>query len=306
MHKVEMIRTRATLPGVVRWYGGKGNMLQKLLPLIPRTPVYVEPYGGAASIMTNLPPAKCEVYNDADGRLVNLFRVIQNLDQRARLLDRLRHTPYSLDEFCLALEQRQSDDPVEAAWGFYVSQNQGFSGTAATQGSWSRAFTSCNGMAATCSRWLSRKASLEAIIARFERVQIDHRCALECIQYWDCKDATFYLDPPYVPETRMPGNVFMYDKETDNAHHEKLLNLILGVRGCVVISGYDSSLYAVLDRSGWHRIEFKTAAHSAGKTRNSGLQGKGSALEKASRTEVVWLNERAALKAGVAQMRLDL
>lgn len=36
------------LPGPVRWYGGKGKLARKLLPLIQRTRVYVEPYGVAA------------------------------------------------------------------------------------------------------------------------------------------------------------------------------------------------------------------------------------------------------------------
>lgn len=297
------MKTRATLPGIVQWYGGKGNMLQKLLPLIPRTPVYVEPYGGAASIMTNLPPAPCEVYNDLDGHLVNLFRVLQNPEQRERLLDRLRYTPYSIDEFCLALQCRKSDDPVEAAWGFFVGQNQGFSGKAKTQGNWSKTFTSNNGMASTCSGWLSRKASLDAIITRFERVQIDHRCALECIRYWDSKDTTFYLDPPYALDSRVGGKV--YANEAEDHHHERLVDLILDAQGCVVLSVYDTPMYAPLDAAGWHRIEFQTVCHAAGKTRNSGLQGKGATLAKASRTEVVWMNEKAARIARVAQTCME-
>ncbi len=301
------MNTRSTLPGVVNWYGGKGRVIQKLLPLIPKTPVYVEAYGGAASIMANLRQRKCEVYNDLDGRLINIFRVLQNPEQRERLLDRLRHTPYSFDEFCLALEQRKSDDPVEAAWGFFVSQNQGFGGKAGTKGNWGRAFSTKSSsvrMAETCSRWLSRKASLDAIIARFERVQIDHRCALKCIRYWDSDDTTFYLDPPYAAETRADNNVYAH--EAEDSHHEKLVKLILGAKGAVVLSGYDTPLYAPLDAEGWRRIEFQTACHAAGRTRNSGLQGEGNAMAKVGRAEVVWLNPKAAKMARVDQMELAI
>ncbi len=303
---MHQIKTRFTLPGVVKWYGGKGNMLQKLLPLIPMTPVYVEPYGGAASIMTNLNPRPCEVYNDLDGRLVNLFRVLQNPEQSKLLLDRLRYTPYSFDEFCLALEQRESDNQVDAAWGFYVSQNQGFGGMANNKGDWGRSFCFRNDMAGECSAWLSRKACFDAIIARFERVQIDHRCALECIQYWDSKDTTFYLDPPYVAETRAKGNRKIYAHEAENHHHDNLVELILNVQGCVVLSGYDAPLYAPLDAAGWRRIEFQTACHAAGKVRGSKLHGKGSAMAKLKRTEVVWLNPKAAKLARVDQLSLEL
>ncbi len=305
LESAHQIKTRSNLPGVVRWYGGKGIMLQKLLPLIPMTPVYVEPYGGAASIMTNLSPRPCEVYNDLDGRLVNLFRVLQNPEQSKLLLDRLRYTPYSFDEFCLALEQRESDDPIEAAWGFYVSQNQGFSGTADTKGNWGRVFVSANGMARNCSAWRSRKASLDAIIRRFERVQIDRCCALECIRYWDSANTTFYLDPPYAEETRAKGERNVYAHEAEDNHHERLVDLILGAKGCVVLSGYDTPLYAPLDASGWRKIEFQTACHAEGRTRKSGLQGNFSAQAKAGRTEVVWLNPKAARLARIDQLSLE-
>ncbi len=284
-------------------------MIQKLLPLIPKTPVYVEAYGGAASIMANLRQRKCEVYNDLAGRLINIFRVLQNPEQRERLLDRLRYTPCSFDEFCLALKQRKSDNPVEAAWGFYVSQNQGFGGKSETEGDWGKVFFTKGGpqrMAKTCSSWLSRKASLDAIIARFERVQIDHRCALECIRYWDSDDTTFYLDPPYAAETRAKGKRDVYAYEADDSHHERLVELILGAKGAVVLSGYDTPLYAPLDAEGWRRIEFQTVCFAAGKTRNSGLRGEGNAMAKAERAEVVWLNPKAARMARVDQLELAI
>jgi len=63
----------------VTWYGGKGNIVKKIIPHIPEGYPYVEPYCGAASVFWHLsPPRKVEVLNDIYGEIINLFRVLQN------------------------------------------------------------------------------------------------------------------------------------------------------------------------------------------------------------------------------------
>lgn len=62
----------------VQWFGGKGRLSYKLLPLIPQGKVFVEPYGGAANILIRRKPVEIEVYNDLDEDVVNLFRALQN------------------------------------------------------------------------------------------------------------------------------------------------------------------------------------------------------------------------------------
>lgn len=274
------------LPGPVRWYGGKGNMLAKILPLIPPSKVYCEPYGGAGSILCNLEPRQVEVYNDLDNRLVNLFRVLQNKEQRERLQERLEFTLYSLEEFRLALQEQHDPDPVKAAWGFFVAQNQGFSGEAKSEGNWSKVFVANRGMAETTSKWRSRVANLDRWGERFAQVQIDSRCALQVIRYWDSADTVFYLDPPYVLDTRKGRTC--YQHEQDDSHHQELIALLPTLKGKVVLSGYDHPIYQPLTDAGWQVIRWDTACHAAGRLRNNKLQGKGNTLKHAARTEVVW------------------
>lgn len=66
----------------VRWYGGKGKMTQKIVPVLQGIPhrVYVERLAGGASILLAKRPAPVEVYNDIYGDLVNLFKVIADPD----------------------------------------------------------------------------------------------------------------------------------------------------------------------------------------------------------------------------------
>lgn len=284
------------LPGLVRWYGGKGNMVAKLLPLIPKSRVYVEPYGGAASILLNRPVAPVEVYNDLDGRLTNLMRVLQSRDQFRDLLHRLKHAPYSRAEFVRAIDMQDADDPVDRAWAFFVQLNQGFSGvtTNVTKGNWSRTFAD-----RACSAWRSRIAALRHQRERVMRVQIDQAPALDVIRYWDSADTTFYIDPPYVSEARVSGSRLVYRHEADDNHHRELVEVISNCSGRVVLSGYDSPIYAPLDDLGWRRESFAVTCSASGRVRGSRLRGTGSATRHAPRTEVVWRNPACFLRDGL-------
>lgn len=271
----------------VRWYGGKGHMARRIMPYLPDGRVYVEPYCGAASVFWYLdPPRPVEVLNDLNGELVNLFRVLQNPETFAEFQHRIIWTPYALDEFRRALAY-DGDEPVMRAWAFYVRYNQGFGGTASSAGNWGRVFVSDRGMARTANGWRSRMKLLQSWHDRLTRVQIDNRDAPEVIRYWDGPETVFYVDPPYMHETRATGN--MYDHEASDAHHEALVKTLLSLKGQAAVSGYDAPLYRRLDAAGWERVEWQTAAHSAGRRRGSGLQGKGAATLKSPRTEVLWV-----------------
>lgn len=294
------MRGAERLHSPVNWFGGKGNMLAKLLPLIPEGGrPYCEPYAGGASVFFARQPAPVEVLNDLDGDLVNLFRVLQDKASFEELRHRLMWTPYARAEFARALEILESGekDPILRAWAFFVRQNQGMSGMAVkSPGQWGRAFTSEGGMAETSNRWLMRLSMLDAFHWRLMMAQIDNRDALEVIRYWDTSEAVFYVDPPYHPDTRKKGR---YTYETDSAHHAALVEVLLAVKGAVVLSGYAHPVYWPLETAGWKRFDFQTACHAAGRVRGSGLRGDGAALKKVPRVESVWLNPRAQELVGI-------
>lgn len=290
----ELKPAKERLRAPFQWYGGKGSMLAKLLPLIPAAGrPYCEPYAGAASLFWARDPAQVEVLNDLDERIVNIFRVLQNREQFEDLKHRILWTPYARAEFGRALDilKTGSDDPVERAWAFFVALNQGFSGTAFTIGNWSRAFVSSGGMAYTANKWIMRQTMMDAWRWRLMRCQIDNRDALEVVRYWDNPEAVFYIDPPYHHDTRKDTAV--YAVEQDHDHHVALVETILTCQGAVVLSGYDHPVYQPLVDAGWEVTRFETACHAASRGRGSGLQGTGAAKAKVPRTEVVWRNPRA-------------
>src|SRR5207249_10811200 len=73
--------------------GGKFHLAPKLVKLLPPHKVYVEVFEAAASVLIAKPPSRIEVYNDANGQLVNLFETIRN--QLLLFLEHCNHLLYS-------------------------------------------------------------------------------------------------------------------------------------------------------------------------------------------------------------------
>lgn len=112
----------------LRWHGGKWRLAPWVLRHFPAHRTYVEPFGGAASVLLRKERAYAEVYNDLDGEVVGLFRVLQNDDAAARLMRLLEMTPFARAEFRLAYEP--TDDPVERARRLIIRAFMGFGSNA--------------------------------------------------------------------------------------------------------------------------------------------------------------------------------
>lgn len=272
---------------LVRWAGGKGKQLTNLLPLIPPGHAYVEPFGGGASVLLNKPPSPVEVYNDLDEGLVNLFMVMRDEELWPRFYRAITLTPYSRKVFEDALDWEKWDDPVMRAVGFYTVLNQSISGKRlARKGDWSRGKKDN-----VAERWFKRQDTLEWIHSRLRTVQIEMRDALDVLQEWDSERTVFYCDPPYVLDTRNQRNYYAVEQSDD--FHERLVDILLGVRGSVVLSGYTHPIYDRLTEAGWVTDGYKATAimEVVGQEDKAGVK-----LDKmkGGRREVVWRNLKAA------------
>jgi DNA adenine methylase len=107
-------------------------------------------------------------------------------------------------------------------------------------------------MAGAVSRWLGAVDGLPEIAQRLLRVQIENAPALEIIERYDNPKTLFYLDPPYVHESR--GDKNAYGHEMSNWDHIQLGEFLRNVQGRAVISGYRTKLYDELYKD-WNRID---------------------------------------------------
>jgi len=268
---------------LLRWHGGKWRLAPWIIEHCPPHKTYVEPFGGAASVLLRKPRAYAEVYNDLDSEVVNLFRVLRGAAAPA-LIRAVEMTPFAREEFDLAYEP--IDDPVERARRLVVRSFLGFGSTGANMhmrtGFRSNAYSSNTHPAAD---FAGIPTALAAIATRLRGVVIEHRPALDVIRQHDAPDTLYYVDPPYVLGTRSSkvcrGRVAHgYAHEMTDGDHADLLALLLRVQGMVLLSGYSSEIYETRLR-GWHRIE----RHA----RDTRAQ---------VRREVLWINEAATAASG--------
>jgi len=274
-------------------------MAPRIIAHFPPHRVYVEPYGGAASVLLRKPRAYAEYYCDLDDEVVTFFDVLRDPASAARLEAELRLTPYARAEFERSYEPAQ--DPVERARRLLVRSFMGHGSDGATS-AYKTSFraTSDRSYTTPAHDWRNYPASLPAIAARLQGVIIENKPAMEVMAERDREDALHYLDPPYLPETRSrlrqsgPVNAAgvntyrrgAYRFEMTPDEHTELLAFVKTLRGAVVLSGYPSALYDDA-LGGWHRVEIDALADGAKK-----------------RIEVLWINPSAA--AALDQMQTPL
>jgi DNA adenine methylase len=236
------------------WYGGKYSHLDWLLPLLPKTTHYCEPFGGSAAVLINREPAPVETYNDIYGEVVNFFRVLR--EQKEELIEAIGLTPFSRAEFEAAIKDDSAKlSELERARRFYILARQVRTGLAqkASAGRWAHCLlTSRAGMAGAVSRWLGAVEDLPLIAQRLLRVQIENAPAIEVIKRYDSDETLFYCDPPYPHESRGDSNA--YANEMSDNQHRELAEVLHSIKGKVAISGYKCSLMEEL-YGDWQFVE---------------------------------------------------
>lgn len=86
------------LAPILKWVGGKRQLLNEITPLIPkRITTYVEPFLGGGAVLFNLQPKKA-IINDFNKDLINVYRVVRDSPQE--LLDILKkHDKYNCEDY---------------------------------------------------------------------------------------------------------------------------------------------------------------------------------------------------------------
>lgn len=272
----------------IRWFGGKGRMTGKIVPILEDIPhrFYCEPFGGGASVLLAKRPRRVETYNDIDSNLYNFFCVISDPVLFPKFKERVRWLPYSRQ---LYNEYRNSwhdeSDPVSRAVKWYVVARQSFAGR--FNSGWGSVITSSSrNRASTASGWQTALTDLTKIHSRLQRVQIENANWDVILDRYDTPNTLFYCDPPYIHSTRKNKR---YVHEMADADHERLVEKLLQIKGSVAVSGYEHPIYNKLAEKNWIRHEYKTSCHAAGRTRMSSLQGSGAASKIVPRIEYLWV-----------------
>lgn len=253
----------------VQYYGGKGGMVKFLLPLFPKKyDVFVDAFGGSGSLLLAEEREKTiEVYNDLGENIYSLYKVIADPEMMKQLQFKLEITPFS-EQFRAEFKEdlrRGGLSMVDRAFKYMYVNRTSYNGV----GGFSVALAKGRRICKEVSCYLAAVEGLEDLHNRLSSVVIENKDIFKILDRYDRDDTFFYLDPPYIHDTRSSST--KYEVEMTDEEHRRFVERILGMKAKWMLSGYDHPIYEALNGR-CRRFETK------------------SPFSDSKRNEVVWLN----------------
>lgn len=240
----------------------------------------VDVFGGSGVVSINC-NNKAIVYNDKFKGLYNFFYILRKYDEI--LIKAIHLTPYSEQEYVKCRDGWYlEEDNIERARMFYVAtmQSRGAIGAMRLKKiHWRRSTNKVrNGMPQAVSSWITNtKENLPNVVDKIKSMQLENMDAIECINKYDNTRAVFYIDPPYLQDTREAKQVYEHEYTYEN--HKELIHRLSSIKGSCILSGNDNELYDELLELGWKKQVFSNIS----KTSSNGSDGK-----KPKTKEVIW------------------
>lgn len=208
------------------WIGGKRLLRKTIAPLVPKDiQSYIEPFGGAGWVLFYKDKwADLEIYNDLDGRLANLFRIVKYHPNG--LKEELRYLLCSREMFMQFLKQEGITDIQKAARFLFVITR--------SFGSNCQTFSSRKKASGTNKSFGNIFLKIDAIHSRLDKVFVENKDFEEIINQYDNEEAFFYCDPPYT---------FGYGYKTASTKdfdHKRLSDCLKNIKGKFLLSYNDS------------------------------------------------------------------
>lgn len=230
---------------LLSYHGGKQTIARHIVNLMPPHELYVEPFFGGGAVMFAKVPSRREIINDTYKPLVTFYRVMQDVDKRNQLIERLRFTPFSRAEYYRAMDLLKMPilDEISTAWAVFVGCHQSFghsigSGFAKSRGSKPQIIKA----------YKRTQERLYKTADRLLNAEIWEEDARHIIEYFDTDETLFYCDPPYIGTNC--GHYSGYSVED----YTLLLRTLSEINGTFILSGYPNP---VADAMGFyvHDIE---------------------------------------------------
>ena len=273
---------------VLRYFGGKWKLAPWIISNMPEHKVYVEPCGGAASVlMRKVPAPKLEVYNEILAEVTNVFKVIRSAELSQQLERLCKLTPFSYEAYLEAWDQNEAD-PVESARKTLVRSFFSYSGLSSDRKPGMRMLHTKyqSGNHRNCARdWSNHNDHLQIFSDRLKGVMISSKPALETIAQYDHEDVLIYLDPPYSMHNRTSD--IRYEHDWNDQDHIDMVDVVSRSKSMIMLSGYQCPFYERLEHEGW--------VMRSSRSWTSGLNG---------RDEFLWVNPAA--QRSMPQPELEL
>ena len=211
----------------IKWIGGKRNLANTILSIIPPHKIYAEPFAGAGWVFFKKERAKVEILNDINGELINFYKVIKNSpDEFCNEYELLPKSRELFDEFVNV--DIDNTDNLQRAVRFYYILMLNFGGR------FNRfTFTPRNDGIKQIN-FDKLPDTIKKAHERLRNVYVERVDYKNIIKKWDKKDTLFFLDPPYLTTTESD-----YEEGLDIYKYVELRDLLLNIEGKFILTTDD-------------------------------------------------------------------
>lgn len=209
-----------------------------------------------------LKPVKREIYNDADGRLVDFFRALAD-DEALEKMKRFAAAFPKSREIYDEMKRDWVKSPELAKRGFATFYVQSFSFGGKPFDSFG-VEKNGDGSRGTIGAYRAKGERLDAFAARFKFTTVELLDWRQCVDKYDSRQAFFYVDPPYL------NSANSYSRSLAPVDHAELVERLLELQGGAALSCYDNDVYKPLVEAGWARHDFAASSSVRLSTDNRG------------------------------------
>lgn len=271
----------------IKWFGGKQPLAKWLQSLAPAGYTHRNiVFGGGLGEFWNWEyEGIAEAVNDTNWLLTNFYNVLKSEFNFAAFRRLCEFTPFSENDFneaaksldsLVAINPDEFNECVVYAHEFFIRCRQSRMGMGRDYATPTKRIR--RGMNEQVSAYLSAVEGLEDAHERLRRVEIRNLDFAEFICKYDHHNALFYLDPPYLHETRSSTGEYG-PHEMSVGDHGRLLDSLSGIKGKFMLSGYRSDMYDFQAKGyDWNRHDKETTNNAS------------SSKTKEARIECVWTN----------------
>ncbi|MAT14252.1 MAG: adenine methyltransferase [Planctomyces sp.] len=267
----------------IKYPGGKAYLAEWIIGLMPEHVRYVETHFGSGAVLFAKPcDGISEVVNDIDIRLICFWVTLADPVRFEAFRRVVEATPLCEKLFRGALLKFNKPDYLDraATWeiAFLYFVMCRMSRQANLKDYVSPTSRTRRGMNENVSAWLSAVEGLPEVHERLKRVEIRNSDAVKMLALYDRPGTHFYLDPPYLHETRTDPVLYKHEMTVDQ--HVELLDAIANLEHATFqLSGYPAPLYEqYATEHGW-RCEQREIDNKMSR-----------AAVKPKKTECLWMN----------------
>jgi len=229
----------------ISYYGGKQQLSEIIVRLIPPHKLYCEPFFGGGAVYFAKQPSEVEVINDINSEVVNFYKVVKN--DFFALQNEIETTLHSRAAHAQARVINKNPDlfnAIKRAWAFWTLANMSFG----SDMSGGFGFDNSGQMTRKITNKINNFTAV--ISTRLRNTQIECYDALKIIGARDTPETFFYLDPPY-PDTDQ-GHYNGYT----TADFSALLELLTTIQGKFLLSSFrNKSLTENTIKNNWNQFE---------------------------------------------------